>query len=103
MHCFARTLSKIHPVFVLGFQSGFSIRLVDPILPVVFCVPKIHLVFGSGYAILRDWPKERNDMLTSLKRSDRSPWQEVLSASIHHVKFSSARRRITTEGTSVAV
>ena len=46
---FARNLFKKQSV-----NSGFTIRVVDSILPVEFCDPNTHLTIGFGYAILCD-------------------------------------------------
>ena len=46
---FARSLSNKQSV-----NSGFIKRFVDPILPVFFCHPTTHLVFGFEYAVIRD-------------------------------------------------
>ena len=47
---FARTFAKKKR----SVKSGFMVRVVNPILPVWFCYPKMHLIFGCRYDIIRD-------------------------------------------------
>ena len=55
---FASTLTKKRSV-----NSGFIVRVVDPIMPAWFCDLKTHHIFGFGCAIVRDGLTPNNTVM----------------------------------------